>query len=98
MEPGQLALLGTLHSNPSSAISCRWDLGYLAFVSLSFHICKVGRILSTPITAQADTLAGLVLTSCLPLLSASFQSSSTQLSPRSPGPPITPVPAAGEEP
>lgn len=38
VESGQLALLETL----SSAISCRWDLGYLAFVSLSFHICKVG--------------------------------------------------------
>lgn len=98
MESGQLALLETLRLNPSSAVSCRWDLGYLAFVSLSFHVCKVGRILSTPVTAQANTSAGSVLTDCLPLPSASFQSPSPQLCPRSPGRPVAPVPAAGEEP
>lgn len=81
VESRQLALLDTLHANPSSAISCRWDLGDFAFVSLSFHICKVGQILSTPVTAQAKTLAGLVLTDRLPLPSASFQSASTQLCP-----------------
>lgn len=99
MKSGQLTLLETLHLNPSSSTSCLWVLGYLAPVNLSFHICKVGRILPALFTAQAIAVAGLTLTtsssSALCFLS---ELSSAQLCPRRPAFPVTPVFAAGEEP
>lgn len=54
VESGLLTLLETLCLNPSSTTSCLWDLSHLVLVSLSLHICKVGRVLPSLFTAQVN--------------------------------------------